>query len=409
MVKKSFIPVLSCIMCMAMNWSVTAFAEDAIDVENYESIAEWKSEEDEYVYPYSVERGNWNELGSIQEAREKSRIPNELLDLLTTKQLIDMVLDYPLLCELDNYEDLTIGYQNLKQNFSAIDELLSRSNAYEEILKVYAKFDIPQERLVKYPEDDGSQEYVDEINRMVSDVNLQKLIVADGRIYNSINLLELMLLELSQDNDNQLENVLCAMNSKIVEKEFSEYYVTQSTSYVMNNLVEYQYINEENGLQTATAYVDGQTYTFTSPTGGQYTAEYCSSTEPADTSNYAEDLVTGHAVLIASATQAYNCHSFAWLQGINDMYQNLKLGSPTPLISDGTYTFVNSTSAAAGDVMLWGGHSARLIELNRPNPYENYIPEPYIINKLGFGPIVTQFLSFCSFYTTGTGVSYYRR
>lgn len=354
MVKKNFIPVLGCIMCIAMNWSITAFAEEAIDVENYESIAEWKSQENQYAYPYSVERGNWNELGSIQEAREKSQIPNELLDLLTTKQLIYMVLDYPLLCELDNYEDLTTGYQNLKQNFSAIDVLLSRNNAYEEILKVYAELDIPKERLVEYPQDDGSQEYVDEINRMVSDVNLQKLIVADGRIYHSINLLELMLLELSQDNGNQPENVLCAMNSKIVEKESSEYYATQSTSYVMNNLVKYQYINEENGLQTAAAYVDGQTYTFISPTGGQYTAEYCSSTEPADTSKYAEDFVTGHAVLIASATQAYNCHSFAWLQGINDMYQNLILWSPTPLISDGTYTFVNSTNAAAGDVMLWG-------------------------------------------------------
>jgi hypothetical protein len=63
--------------------------------------------------------------------------------------------------------------------------------------------------------------------------------------------------------------------------------------------------------------------------------------------------------------------------------------------------------SAAGRIANWSTHSAIVTIVSQNNPYNYYIPEPYLISKWGPGPIVAHYQSLCPYYYGDTVYYYY--
>ena len=79
-------------------------SEVVADVEYPDAVTneqEWEvNKENKYEFPIDCEDGQWSQYGTHDEMLEACTVPDKVLEDATTEQLLDMVLDYPLLCDI---------------------------------------------------------------------------------------------------------------------------------------------------------------------------------------------------------------------------------------------------------------------------------------------------------------------
>ena len=80
-----------------------------------------------YRYPVLPEMSTWP-YGNHQKMVEVSQIPEDILHNMTTKELLDTVLCYPLMSDFYAYDDINIGYEMVKKQFNALNELSKRED-----------------------------------------------------------------------------------------------------------------------------------------------------------------------------------------------------------------------------------------------------------------------------------------
>lgn len=129
--------VVLCIFCCILTLAACQIAGD----EPAYSITE------PYQYPVLPGTKGWAKLGSLQEMAEVCQIPEEILSRMTTKALVESVVNYPLWMNVLAYEDRQLGLKDVKSYFNGLQELCTRDDAIEKIETYIA------ERL-QYSEDD---------------------------------------------------------------------------------------------------------------------------------------------------------------------------------------------------------------------------------------------------------------
>lgn len=394
-----------CVTFFSFLWSSLVYAEES----SYES---WIDEQGAYVFPITPNSEEWNTLGTAEEMREATQIPEELLQMMSTKELIIMIENYPLLCDLYAYGSLQEGYERIKAQFNGIEELLLRSDSYLELLAAYHDFVIPKVQKIDYDEILSADEYVNEINALVQDKQFCEWILEDGKIHGSLDILEMLLLDILKQKGESAEAFVEVYCAKLEEKNGSEYFDNVDAALLLNTL-----ISEESVLAEAFG-IEGMpqpqstrasTYTVYTPNGTAVSCTYNTNVSYVDASVYSSQLVTYHASLVSVASQTFNCHSFAWLQSLYpNVYQYLWMNNTTAFIADPNYKKENSPSAA-GHIATWSTHSAIVTVPSSNNPYNNYIPEPYLTSKWGNGPIVAHYQSLCPYYSNAGSIHYYYR
>ena len=65
-------------------------------------------------YPVKLGTSEWAELKTNEEKYEACRIPNDILKSLSTFDLIEICIEYPLFHRVILYKDLITGFNNLK-------------------------------------------------------------------------------------------------------------------------------------------------------------------------------------------------------------------------------------------------------------------------------------------------------
>ena len=394
-----------CITVSSFLWSGSVYAEE----NGYES---WVDEQGAYVFPITPNSAEWNTLGTAEEMREATQIPEELLKVMSTAELIIMVENYPLLCDLYAYGSLQEGYERVKAQFNGIEELLSRPDSYPELIAAYHDFVVPKVQKIDYDSILSADGYVNEMNALVQDEQFSKWILEDGKIHGSLAILEMLILDTLQQHDENADvfaEVYCA---KLEEKNGSEYFDNVDAALLLNTLIsEESILTEAFGIEfTPQAQgVRASTYTVYTPNGTAVSCTYDTNVSYVDASVYSSQLVTYHASLVSVASQTFNCHSFAWLQSLYpNVYQYLWLNNTTAFIADSSYKKETSPSAA-GHIATWSTHSAIVTVPSSNNPYNNYIPEPYLTSKWGNGPIVAHYQSLCPYYSNAGSIQYYYR
>jgi hypothetical protein len=92
------------------------------------------------VWDYPVKPGSeeWALLNSHQKKVDACLIPENLVSNLTTSQLLEVCLDYPLLPDIMVFGSWAEGMKRFKDNFNGVEELLARADAPAVLEKRYS-------------------------------------------------------------------------------------------------------------------------------------------------------------------------------------------------------------------------------------------------------------------------------
>lgn len=394
-----------------------AYAEDSsIDMDNLN----WIDENGNYHFPITQYDEEWQHLSCTDEMRQVTQIPDSILKSISTPELIDLIIEYPLLCDIKAYESIYEGYQHVKENFNGIQELLSRSNAYYNLIQKYKTLNIPEKRI--FPIDEilsasNSPEHT--LNSLISNHETRTKIYEDASVQNSINILEFMLYDILQDNAYNSAKFVREYIAKTKEKIQSEYYEVSNSQILLSTALSQNStlftVNDINAINTLSASrISGveTTTTIYTPSGTRVTVIYYTQLEMCKYSDYADLIAEYGAESISIASKTFNCHSFAWLRDRQSNYQHIWLGSSTDNTALSAFQddpkYRKSTTAKVGDIASWSQHSAIITQTNVKHP-DYDVPDSLCISKWGSGPIVKHYLTKCPYYhKDSTNVTYYK-
>ncbi|WP_432406490.1 hypothetical protein [Wukongibacter sp. M2B1] len=88
------------------------------------------------IYPITPDDKKWEEFTSKKEMLDACRISQDILDEMTTDELIKAVLDFPLVINLYLYNSYEDGLEALEEESDAFKELLKRSDANEKLSNI---------------------------------------------------------------------------------------------------------------------------------------------------------------------------------------------------------------------------------------------------------------------------------
>lgn len=126
--KKNILSIILVATIACVTILPSTYAEDVDNEAQYEIT-------ESYEYPIKPGDDEWYEFTSLQEKIEACAIPKEVLSSMTTEALVKTILDYPLLANVYAYENYITGFESVKSYFPGVEELLSREDAQECLVK----------------------------------------------------------------------------------------------------------------------------------------------------------------------------------------------------------------------------------------------------------------------------------
>lgn len=84
--------------------------------------------DEKYDFPIKTETYEWEQLKSLEEKLVCTQIPNEILNNMTTRALLETWLDYPLSVNIFAYDNVEIGLQKVSEQFNGLEELCKRDD-----------------------------------------------------------------------------------------------------------------------------------------------------------------------------------------------------------------------------------------------------------------------------------------
>lgn len=93
------------------------------------------------VWDYPVHYGTqeWAELKTFRERLNAFNIPDSLLQIMTTEDLVKTCLAYPDWMLITSRDNLQTGYNFIRSVFNGFRELEQRPDAFKELVKLYKK------------------------------------------------------------------------------------------------------------------------------------------------------------------------------------------------------------------------------------------------------------------------------
>lgn len=90
-----------------------------------------------YDFPVKPGTSEWSKLKNNKEKVGVCQIPDNQLKLLSTKDLLETCLNYPLLGDIMAFSNIQDGFNKFKNDFNGINELLQRKDASEILIAMY--------------------------------------------------------------------------------------------------------------------------------------------------------------------------------------------------------------------------------------------------------------------------------
>ncbi len=148
------------VVAMTVLCPISGFAteKEGLNLEGYEippmfDSSEWYDQTTGKVaYPITIDCPEWKTFDTHNEMLEACTIPEDLLKKLSTRELAELVLDYPLLTDFRYFSDMNQGMDIQIKNFNGLRELLNTADGLEVLMNLYEdieleKVDIPENLL----------------------------------------------------------------------------------------------------------------------------------------------------------------------------------------------------------------------------------------------------------------------
>jgi hypothetical protein len=106
--------------------------------------AQAASASDAYDYPIKGGTEEWKAFETHDDMLGACQIPQSILKSMSTKGLVETVLEYPLFGDMRAYDSIQQGFEAVASQFNGLSELLNRKDAGTELLAIYSKMN-PQD------------------------------------------------------------------------------------------------------------------------------------------------------------------------------------------------------------------------------------------------------------------------
>lgn len=339
---------------------------DVVEEAEYPEAAtdsnEWVvNEESEYEFPIDENSSEWKEYDSHDEMIEACTIPEEVLQNASTEQLLEMVLDYPLLCDIYLYDTVEEGIAKVASDFNGFQELMSRADFEENVLGRYLTTDIKDAT-------DNNEEIFTEVSEIVllEDILAQKDVIdsfSDEQIDTLVDSVE--------------EKTEKKMNNEAFEGNESTFYDVSSENGVIDELD----IKDLPELVDDTVSGSGVYTTVKTPKGTKVSVYQDSYYGDQWALAIYNDVVKRYpqATCVGPADNRYNCHSYAWYK--RSASNRYWMNDPSAYMSDGSYSYAGKSPKKGQKVVYIykGAYEHSAIAVDDKNTLES---------KWGQGPIM---------------------
>lgn len=227
----------------------------------------------------------WKTFQTLEEMQSACQIPDDVLSNLSTEELVQICMDYPLFGNYLAYDNETFGIKKVMAGFNGFTELKKRTDAAEKLLDIYANVNV-----TTLNEDRENAETYPNLK-----LGYLEMILCSGEIES-----------LYQGEALQrLENLQA---QKLTEKQLTN---SHSASSLKHSQLFRQKINEAKNVSTTSTATSITIYTkYGNPVDALSVSEM-SSQEIAESNSYAISHYP-NATFISNASATYNCHSYAW-------------------------------------------------------------------------------------------------
>ena len=177
---------------------------------------------DGYIFPITPQDTpeEWRKLKSHQEMVDITQIPEDILETMSTRGLIETCLRYPMLGNMFAYSSYPQGLDVLHRQFNGLRELRGRADAADELLAYYISID--------YEELVHSDDPFFTLKIMFLDFYMSQ---------------DHILLNLDKDERAQLLDV-CRETIELKTSRYPEIFSTHSTLYLMERIAEIENAHE---------------------------------------------------------------------------------------------------------------------------------------------------------------------
>ena len=265
--------------------------------------------------------------------------PKEVLDNLDSPELVELMLDYPLLGDLMLYDDVNMGFSVLAENSNIYKEIVSRADGAEALLKAYCDLDVTKKSAFSQEE--------------ISKYELNPDVLFDDMQYNNLsakieneqeNIITTIFLEAALAQKDVIEDLDRAALEILVE-EAEEKTAEKDASNVYSAYTDtiYSVAKDAGSLEKfGTAVQSRKAIYVKTPKGSKVEVlkRGYNASESASAYQYTQSAYP-KATIVSAATTEYNCHSFAWYSQ-NTTTNKYWMNNPGAYMSDGSYTHVGS-------------------------------------------------------------------
>lgn len=373
-------------LCQSTSIALSEVAEDVNYLEAKTSSNQWKkNKENDLIFPIDTDSNQWKNMTSHVEMIRACNVPDDVLCQSSTEELLNLVLDYPILCDVFAYNDNLEGVCALARQFNAFGELLTRKDVAAVVLNKYLAQDILDTTVAEKGFD------------MVSETVVLETILAQKDIVSDLTAKEQRMLV------DELE-------TKLTEKiSLNEYHENLSTFYD---------IAEKNGtaaqLELNSGIVDKKLAVakknviyIKTPKGSKVEVQKNSYKGDAWSNDLTKEYVKAYPLAIkkGKADNRYNCHSYAWYSrsDTNPYWMN----SPKKYVSDGSYKYVGTKPTAKNQIVVY---------MYQQMPIDSWLHSGVTINdrggiisKWGQAPLMQHLLGYDPYTGQYNVVQYYKK
>lgn len=98
----------------------------------------------------------WKTFQTLEEMQSACQIPDDVLSNLSTEELVQICMDYPLFGNFSAYNDELVGIKKVMDGFNGFTELKKRTDAAEKLLDLYENVNVAtlnsdKENIETYP------------------------------------------------------------------------------------------------------------------------------------------------------------------------------------------------------------------------------------------------------------------
>lgn len=318
-----------------------------------------------YIYPIRPGTAEWYTLDSHSDMIEACTIPDDILSSMTTDELMESILAYPLIVDMFAYDDWSVGFQVVASRFNGLQEFLNRSDSPSALVNVFATQEplqidnLSDAAIAAFNREDGS-DFLD------ADYESCRTILA-SMVLNTMLCEDSLSSRFTVTNKAQLlsavsNNNIVSMKSflTIEEDPIAISTVAQETEWTPVELVGYTVVlisqtpvytpmdSPVDAYTTACAEIwlcsDGSERIRTDVLYADLPAAYITSLNNAAYTTY-------RLRPIENPTVTYNCHAYAWYENVDDT--PCWINDPSIYLTDGSYEVVDKLNTAIGDRVIY--------------------------------------------------------